>query len=88
MDFVEVNLYHQVTSKFEEYLDVLLKINKMESQINHSLYSIRFFRTFNEELRNKFSNKVQGVLRLKRRKINIEKTLALVNIHDSFLITC
>ena len=78
LDLVEVNLYHQVTSRFEEYLDVLLKINQLENQIQTSLYSIKFFKNFNLELRNKFSGKVQGVLRVNRRKLNIEKTLGLV----------
>jgi len=75
---IDESLYYQVTQRFEEFLQVILKINKMEEQINNSIYGVRFFRRFNQELQHKFSNKVKTVLKLKRRKIHIEKTLALV----------
>jgi len=80
LDHVELNLYYQITSRFQEFLDVILKLNQMEAQIQNCLYSIKFFRNFNKELKTKCSDKVQNVLRLKRRKINIEKTLALLEI--------
>jgi len=76
---IDESLYYQVTQRFEEFLGVILKINKMEQQIHNSLYSVRFLRSFNQEVQKKLSSKVKGVLKLKRRKIHIEKTLALVN---------
>jgi len=80
LDLVDESLYHQITHRFEEFLEILLKLNNLESQIHNSVYSIRFFKNFNNELRQKLSSKVQGVLTLKRRKINIEKTLALIDL--------
>ena len=64
-----MSLYHQVTNSFMDYLNVMLKLNTMETQINSSITSIRFFRGFSKELQAKFSGKVQHVLTLKRRKI-------------------
>jgi len=78
LDLVEENLYYQITNKFQAFLDVILKLNQMELQIQNSLYSIRFLRSFNADLKNTCSDKVTKTLRLKRRKINIEKTLAIV----------
>jgi len=80
LDLVDESLYHQITHRFEEFLEILLKLNNLESQIHNSVYSIKFFKNFNNELRHKLSSKVQGVLTLKRRKINIEKTLALIDL--------
>lgn len=77
LDHVELNLYYQITNRFQEFLDVILKLNQMDIQIHNCLHSIKFFREFNKELRVKCADKVNHVLKLKRRKMNIEKTIRI-----------
>jgi len=52
----------------------------MEVQINNSLQSIKFIKSANNSLKGNCAERVEKTLRLKRRKINIEKTLALMEL--------
>ncbi len=77
---VEENLFYQITDKFQAFLDVILKLNQMEVQINNSLQSIKFIKTANGSFKGNCAERVEKTLRLKRRKINVEKTLALMEL--------
>jgi len=83
LDSVEANLYLQLTTRFQEFVDVILKLSQMEAQIQSSLYATRFFKSFNKDLRIKSSDEVRNVLKVRRKKANIEKVLQLVSLEYS-----
>jgi len=55
----------------------------MEAQIQNSLFVARFFRNLNKELKVKCSDEVKSVLKVRRKKTNIEKVVQLVSINYS-----
>lgn len=88
MDLIEVNLHYQITERFQEFLDVILKINQMEAQIENALYEIKFFRGFNQMLKEDSKQNVLKISKLQKRKINIQSTLELViyKLHENLSV--
>ena len=52
----------------------------MEMQIQNSLYSTKFFKNMNNELKHKCSEEVRKVLKLRHKKANMQKVLEIVNV--------
>lgn len=75
---VEYNLYLHLTTKFQEFLDIILKLSQMEAQIHTAINSIKFFRNMNRDLKAKCSEEVKQVLAMRKRKANLQQTFELV----------
>jgi vacuolar protein sorting-associated protein 54 len=80
LDLVEMNLFYQITSRFQEFLDVILKLNEMEKQIENCLNGIHFLRNNNKDYKTKLIAPSVKILTLKRRQLNIQKTLQLLDL--------
>ena len=75
LDEIELNLYYQITTRFQTFLDMILNLNKMEGEIDESLNKIRKLRDYQTLLRENLLKPSQKILQLKRKKLNIEKTI-------------
>ena len=75
LDEIELNLFSQITTRFQSFLDMILNINKMEGEINESLDKIRKLRDYQKLLRENLLKPSQKILQLKRKKLNIEKII-------------
>lgn len=75
LDEIELNLYYQITTRFQTFLDMILNLNKMEGEIDESLNKIKKLRDYQTLLRENLLKPSQKILQLKRKKLNIEKTI-------------
>ena len=44
LDEVEVNLYYQITNRFEEFMKVIINLNEMTKEIDSSIHNIKNLR--------------------------------------------
>lgn len=75
LDEIELNLYYQITTRFQSFLDMILNLNKMEGQIDESLNKIRRLRDYQKLLRENLLKPSEEILHLKRKKLNLEKII-------------
>ncbi|EGR27391.1 hypothetical protein IMG5_196610 [Ichthyophthirius multifiliis] len=80
LDEVEINLFYQINNKFNEFLAVILNLNSMQELIANCLQKIQNIKIFNQNLKNKLTHKGIRIAQLKRRIVNVQNVLNLLQL--------
>ncbi len=59
LDEVEINLFYQINTRFNQFLTVILNLNSMQKSIDSSLYKITYLRNYTQNLRKQTQEQIK-----------------------------
>lgn len=86
LDEVELNLFHQVTARFHQFVAVIVGVSKMEQEIERSLTNIKSLRNYSRMNKTRMSQIALSIVNMKKRSENMQKVSKIVKFYWSYLI--
>lgn len=69
---------YQIRSRFSEFLQMILKLNQIQSEINSCYERVRKLRAFSKHMKSTYIEKGIKIIQMKKKYMRIQETLQIV----------